>query len=912
MNLNLKHRSFSWLRPAAMFAVLGISAAARAADPKIALSPSMVNNEIAMGDAAQLVDEQTLAGDPANGSGGVPVTSWTVPNGRGNWYYPASAFIDLGATYNITSVSLRDVNNIGDVTISKGTPFNWTPVFTQSLSQYNAWRVTPTTNFQSRYVRITLASAASLTSEIVLNGTFVSAGSAPPAATGTHVLPTMDEFIGANAFNDDPIDKLKAVGFVREYHNWTWTENPALSYPNNPKSFNPAISGGFRFDEFYLNARNAGLTVSPAIKESALSLIGGDANKLSNKPIVVGTDSTLPASYAMHADHMFQFAARYGNVGVADALLKIADGQPRTSGNKLLGYYENGNEPDKWWAGSDGYFSPYDLAAMCSADYDGHRGAMGATFGIKNADPSAKLVMAGLADPSVAYLKAMKTWSDFNRGGSFPADVINVHTYSNDSGGQFSSATGISPEADNLKARMAALVQWRDANVPAAELWVSEFGYDVNPGSVQRAPAIGATSAEEVQGQWLVRSYFALAAAGVDRAQMYMFRDVDAASTTKYNSSGLVTKKGEWAPRSAWYYVSTIKNRLKGMRFKQVVNSGNANVAIYKFSAASGADSAYAVWCPTSNNSTVANYQLSVPYNSTGLKLVTLTNGNALGAETPLTMINGKVTFNVSERPVLIVAANPIWRATTVKITNPADGARFGTADTFNVDAAVDSGSSTYPITQVDFFRDGVFVGTDTTAPYSLPQSGLAVGAYKYKARSKESTGALFTSPEITISVSGGTGLKGQYFDGSAFNMLIKTQTDPTINFDWGYNSSSGPGNSINHDAFSVRWTGKVQTIEAGTYGFYGRYDDGMRVWVNDGTTDRLVIDRWNTGASTYYMYGGTIALQAGQKYDIKVEYVQRTNGGTSGNGAQVKLYWQRPSQTLSDFIPQAQLYPAP
>jgi len=306
------------------------------------------------------------------------------------------------------------------------------------------------------------------------------------------------------------------------------------------------------------------------------------------------------------------------------------------------------------------------------------------------------------------------------------------------------------------------------------------------------------------------------------------------------------------------------------------------------------------------------NYQLSVPGDSTGLKLVTLANGNALGAETPLTMMNGKVTFNVSERPVLIVSANPVWQSTTVKITNPTDGASFRAPGAFTVNAEVNASSSAGPTVQVDFFRNGVLVGTDTTAPYSLAQSGLAVGSYKFKAVSKEPSGALFTSPEVTVSVAGGTGLKGQYFNGSDFNALVKTQIDPTVNFDWGRVADPNFPPSLSHDAFSVRWTGKVQAVESGTYGFSTRYDDAVRVWVSDGTTDRLVIDRWNTGASTYYANGGTAYLQAGQKYDIKVEYAQRTNGGTSGGDAKVFLYWQRPGQTASDFIPQVQLYPAP
>ena len=153
---------------------------------------------------------------------------------------------------------------------------------------------------------------------------------------------------------------------------------------------------------------------------------------------------------------------------------------------------ENCNEPDKWWEGRAGFFTPGELAAMCSADYDGHRGTMGPTAGVKTADPTIQLVLGGLANPEIEYLKAMQLWADFHRDGAMPFDVINLHHYSNDAGGQGGRPTkGISPEADGLRERFAQIVAWRDRYLPGKKVWVSEFGYDTNPKSTFRAPAIG-------------------------------------------------------------------------------------------------------------------------------------------------------------------------------------------------------------------------------------------------------------------------------------------------------------------------------------------------------------------------------------------------------------------------------------
>ncbi|WP_309122486.1 hypothetical protein [Paenibacillus sp.] len=254
---------------------------------------------------------------------------------------------------------------------------------------------------------------------------------------------------------------------------------------------------------------------------------------------------------------------------------------------------------------------------------------------------------------SPAFFKleeSSKLWADLNRGGSMPFDVINVHTYARNAAG----TSGISPEEFNLKGRLAELVDYRNRYMPGKEVWLSEIGYDTNPGSVQRAPAIGSFSAEEVQGQWLVRSYMEIAAAGVDRATMYMLRDVDAASATMYSSSGLVTKFGEWTPKTSWYYVYTMKNALTGMKFLGEQASGNANVRMYKFKSASGNGGAYVVWAPTSNQTMVTDYQLTLQGSPSSATKIEMVHGDTDGVSSALKISGGKVTVDVSERPMFI------------------------------------------------------------------------------------------------------------------------------------------------------------------------------------------------------------------------------------------------------------------
>ena len=138
-----------------------------------------------------------------------------------------------------------------------------------------------------------------------------------------------------------------------------------------------------------------------------------------------------------------------------------------------------------------------------------------------------------------------------------------------------------------------------------------------------------------------------------------------------------------------------------------------------------------------------------------------------------------------------------------------------------------------------------------------------------------------------------GDGLKAEYFNNADFTAPVKTRVDPKINFDWSYGK---PMDSMDAESFSIRWSGQVQALLTENYTFYARADDGVRLWVNG----RLLIDKWNNRGVTEY--SATIALTAGQKYAIKMEYFD------DDYAALAQLRWSSPSTTKS-IIPKCQLY---
>ena len=158
---------------------------------------------------------------------------------------------------------------------------------------------------------------------------------------------------------------------------------------------------------------------------------------------------------------------------------------------------------------------------------------------------------------------------------------------------------------------------------------------------------------------------------------------------------------------------------------------------------------------------------------------------------------------------------------------------------------------------------------------------------------------AAATAYATTCGASGGVGLQGQYYDdtnnpGQPLSGTLKlTRIDPTVNFNYGAGS---PDPSLPNDHFSARWTGEVQPPTSGTYTFHTSSDDGVRLWVNG----QLLINNWTLhGQAEDY---GAIALTAGQKYDIRMEYYEYT-----GNAVAI-LSWAYSGQS-DTVIPQSALY---
>ncbi|MBQ8515788.1 MAG: hypothetical protein IJ496_10365 [Ruminococcus sp.] len=557
----------------------------------------------------------------------------------------ASFYIDLKGNYVITGIALLDVHGIADWTVEVGEPFGWETAATLSTDYYKSWRsVTLSSTEPTRYLRFSTPSGDTGVSEIALYGYKVSelteeqlAKTAAKENTSTPTDLTAGQTAGFNAFIDDPMTAIMAAGNVREYHNFSW-----LIDENGKTRFTQGTWGDM--DAYYTAMKEQNISIIPCFQggSAVIRTVGDSVPEI---PVAEGADTLDPTSYALHAQTMYQVAARYGrNTDIDLSTLNVADGSEPKVGMGLLSALENSNEPNKSWSGKNSYFSPYELAAMCSADYDGHEGTI-PNAGVKTADPEFKLAMGGLlaTDSMITYLTEMKLWFDYNRSdGKFAVDIINVHI----------GPDTVNPEDSRFIERIQELQKWIEENAPGTELWISEFEVGMSDCVVDGVDNHDNEDYQLKYAQRVARTYLLAIGAEVDRISKFQLRDE--AGGGVYADSGLVTEKGSWSKKLAWYYTACLTSTLENADFVQ--DASDESVYHYEFRDRTTGDIIHALWSPTSDGTVIPGYTLSV--DEKACAALTVPSEYAEGTTTPLTVENGSITLDVSETPVFVTVSD--------------------------------------------------------------------------------------------------------------------------------------------------------------------------------------------------------------------------------------------------------------
>jgi len=475
----------------------------------------------------------------------------------------------------------------------------------------------------------------------------------------------LSNYFGINAFewdfegapNPSVIDpqKLPAIynfkGF-RHYMDWEKLEPREGTY-----TFNPTEYGAWNYDTIYQWCKSNGIEVLGCLKTQPPWLQATypqDKRGSENAPVKYGADFSDPASYIEQARAAFQYTARYGrNTAIDYHMLPLAPSNRIRIGLGLVRYIECDNERDKWWKGRSAYQTGREYAANLSAFYDGNKNTLGPGVGVKNADPTMQVVMAGLARPSTDYVRGMIDWSLEHRGRrsdgkpDLPWDVINYHYYCNDAdiAPNQQPTSGRAPELTKAAAVAEEFIQMSHQYAGDMPVWVTETGYDINQESPQKALPINGRSAIETQADWNLRTSLLYARAGIQKTFFYELTDDNPLYGGIYSSCGFIKPTRTTRPAADYFYQT---NKLFGAYTYAATISKDPIVDHYT----NNGLSMYVLLVPDQKGRTTT-YTLDLGKVETAY--IYKPKSEAVNLEvTKQKTTNGKVTITVTETPVFV------------------------------------------------------------------------------------------------------------------------------------------------------------------------------------------------------------------------------------------------------------------
>jgi hypothetical protein len=173
---------------------------------------------------------------------------------------------------------------------------------------------------------------------------------------------------------------------------------------------------------------------------------------------------------------------------------------------------------------------------------------------------------------------------------------------------------------------------------------------------------------EASQANYILRSLFLLMGYGLEKAFVFFDTDPSSEDITQYSSAGIMMdEKHGLKPKTAYYYLATLQNRLGGWRFRAVQRYGEGNPELFEYALVDPSDAAAecrVLWCrkyrsAEDDGTTVSNFRIQRSGILTA-SLVRPVDKSETGEETNLTVENAgtaeaAVTVpRVSETPVFV------------------------------------------------------------------------------------------------------------------------------------------------------------------------------------------------------------------------------------------------------------------
>lgn len=640
------------------------------------------------------------------------------------------------------------------------------PVATFTGSIYNGWvgpypdRATnnkfkldaPVSNI--RYLILTIPNT--LPTEIEFYGSHTPG--APSAGTGRVKNIKLNDMLGVNGYEwnfqdgahtdllvESKVTAAKSFSGFRHYMDWQKLESREGVF-----SYNPTLSGSWNYDLIYQRLKQENIEVLACLKtlpDWMLASYPEAERDAENVPLRYGKDFKDPLSYLEQAKVAFQYAARYGaNVNVNPSLLKV-DTIPRWYGDhtntvkiglNLIKYIECDNERDKWWKGRKGYQTAREYAANMSAFYDGHKNTMGPAVGVKNADPSMKVVIAGLVT-GPDFLKGMVDWCKEFRGyradGSVNLcwDVVNFHLYTDDASSNQSgtSTRGVAPETGNAYLTLDNFVKTSKEVSQEMPVWITEAGYDLAQTSPLKAIPIGSKSPSITQADWILRTSLFSARHGIEKIFYYQLYDDNPAWPWMFGTSGLINE--DQSRRPVADYLFQTKKLFGNYVYKETINADPV-VDRYELNG----KSLFILAVPDETGRT-AEYTVNI--GGTGVvNVYTPTAGSNNMAVVQKPIVNGKVTVTVTETPIFVISGSASnGRIAAAELTKDALQAAINvfpnpTADFVNIELTNDNSADVevkvFDARSGRLYKNNTIQKSGSKVSHKLNLTQLPIGSY--------------------------------------------------------------------------------------------------------------------------------------------------------------------------------------
>jgi uncharacterized protein YjdB len=327
-------------------------------------------------------------------------------------------------------------------------------------------------------------------------------------------------------------------------------------------------------------------------------------------------------------------------------------------------------------------------------------------------------------------------------------------------------------------------------------------------------------------------------------------------------------------------------------------------------------------WCPDGTCSEVLTPLESVKLLPDTLNVYGTGTGTLQAGFFPNDASNKNVTWTSSNPAVAVVIGNPQSSCKVTGITTGSCFVRVTAKDGNKTDSTLVVVNN-LPVSGINVLHDSINIGvgrnrqlnaivlpatatnkkigwesSDTTV-VKVDSSGMltAIEPGSTYVKSISADGGFKDSCKVIVTIDG-SGLKGDYYNtNNLTGPIMVTRIDPNINFNFADVGDGSYANGGPIDNFSARWTGQVIPLYSENYNFCILCDEGGRLWINGG----LLVDGWYKRGETLC---DSIELTKGIKYNIKMEYYEKTGG------AGAFLYWKSPSQAY-EIVPQDQMYPS-